>query len=137
METMSMDFAFVKNSLLHGRFLVECREFNPDIEITEVTRFYLSIMAAGSAVLNVCAPDELAVVLKLRFGQCMKHRPLLKPPIKDMDYKKFYKESLFDTKIKKNNDYGSSFDKDWFKEDKLIDEEYFTSLKDIIKKLPR
>lgn len=80
MEKISMDFAFKKNSIQHGQFLVECHETCPDIEVKEVTLFYPAASLSGNIVVNVDAPDDLAVVLKLRFGQYIKERP---PTIKN------------------------------------------------------
>lgn len=83
-----MDFAFKKNSPQHGQFLVECYETEPGIEITDVSSEYFMSTVPGETILHVFASNELAVVLKLRFGSYMRERPTRKSVKFDNIYRK-------------------------------------------------
>ena len=141
METMTMDFEFTRNSLQHGQFLVECHETCPGIEVKDVTSHYLmTALGIGKTVYSVDAPEELAVVLKLRFGQSIRQRPAPKPS-KDYYYDiQSISRQLSRTNKKINNikiyDYESSpwFDKDedWNTKESLA--ELYKSLKNQFKK---
>jgi len=63
---ITQDFEFTRNSLLYGQFLVECHESYPDVVITDTVRWHA--YNTNTLYVTVDVPEDLAVVLKLRFG---------------------------------------------------------------------
>ena len=137
METMTMDFEFTRNSLQHGQFLVECHETCPGIEVKDVTSHYLAFtLSIGKAVYSVDAPNELAVVLKLRFGQCLRERPAPKPS-KDYYYDiQSISRQLNRVNKKVNNikiyDYESSY---WYDKEEAKDWDAKESIAELYEKI--
>ena len=75
MEKITLDFEFIKNSRLHGDFLISCYDEDPDILITDISRYYE--WRPGSCFLSVEVPEEFAVFLKLQNGKQLRVRPAL------------------------------------------------------------
>jgi hypothetical protein len=69
MGTLTFDFAFIENSLLHGEFLTEVHRSCVDAKIEKVSQHHA--YKAGTVFLSVSVPEDIATVLKLRFGQCI------------------------------------------------------------------
>jgi hypothetical protein len=80
MGTLTFDFAFIENSLMHGEFLTEVHRSCNDAKIVKVNHHYKS--KTNTVFLSVSVPEDIATVLKLRFGQCIVVRP---PPRDDED----------------------------------------------------
>ena len=74
MGTLIFDFGFIENSLLHGEFLTEVHQSCPGINIEKVTN--LHGYKANKIFLSVAVPEDIATVLKLRFGHCIVERPV-------------------------------------------------------------
>jgi len=110
MEKMTFDFAFIENSLLHGEFLCEVHRTSPDTKIEKVTNKHE--FRSNTIFLSVTVPDELATVLKLRFGHCIVRRPPPKPKYEDIfkdfakikddwiDYDALYKQKIWNKEYK-------------------------------------
>jgi hypothetical protein len=77
------DFEFDVKSLDYGKFLQEVHESCPGIEIKDVSSCYLR--KSGFSYVSVEVPENIATVLKLRFGQYIKQRPM---PVEEDDFEK-------------------------------------------------
>lgn len=98
METLiDQDFEFNKFSLIYGQFLQEVHESYPDVKITDVARHY-TYKDQYTIFIHVAVPEEIAVILKLRFGACLRNRPPPKPEpeYKDEEIKEEYEKSIWE-----------------------------------------
>jgi hypothetical protein len=64
---IDLDFKFHKYSLIYGKFLQEVHESYVDVKIEDANRYY-RFKDRFSTFVRVAVPEEVAVVLKLRFG---------------------------------------------------------------------
>lgn len=85
MEKITLDFHFPKYSIEYGRFLLTCRETDPDIEINDISNEYPGVYRTGYLFVTVDAPESLAIILKLQFGNELRTRPLPTTTEKDTD----------------------------------------------------
>ncbi len=73
METLiTQEYEFAKNSLNYGQFLIECYEGCSEIKIEDAPYNH---RRPGMHHVIITVPDQLAVVLKLRFGAFLRVRP--------------------------------------------------------------
>lgn len=81
METLiSLDFEFEPMSLMYGRFLIEVFETCPDTVIKNVNSLH-PYTGGETKFVHVAVPEELAVVLKLKFGAHLRpNRNPITPP---------------------------------------------------------
>lgn len=77
MELISQDFCFRCNSLVHGRFIVDCNDMYPTGEIIEVK--YVFPLKTDHLYLNFRSPEDTATWLKLKYGGALIERPAPKP----------------------------------------------------------
>ena len=116
---IKQDYEFDLKSLVYGKFLQECYESYPDVKITTVTSSYPTILKETSnQVVSVDVPEEVAVVLKLRFGDHLRIRPV---PVETEGLRKL-KDSIYNKK-KEAGSYSL-----WPK--KLPEDDYFWTKKD-------
>lgn len=106
MGTLTFDFAFIENSLLHGEFLTEVHRSCVDAKIEKVSQHHA--YKAGTVFLSVSVPEDIATVLKLRFGQYIVFRQVKEEKDYESSIKKYLKEYVFNHSWKKDlvfNDY--------------------------------
>jgi hypothetical protein len=139
MDKMTFDFAFIEHSLLHGEFLCEVYQSCPGIKIEDVKKQHE--WKANTVFLSVSVPEDIATILKLRFGHCIVMRPPPKKKCNDIfdEYtmKKFKDVWVdYDTLYKKKSirddydDYKKLYSK--YLKEKVKQEELDTSKKYII-----
>src|SRR5690349_6988098 len=84
MGSLTFDFSFIENSLLHGEFLTEVyHSCGTDTKIEKVNNHYG--YKANMVFLSVSVPEDIATVLKLRFGHCMLTRPVKEEAKEEVD----------------------------------------------------
>jgi len=66
METVKQDFRFAPLSAEYGRFLVEVHSLGLQKSLTYATAYYFDLM--GDAVICVESNEDIAMLLKLRYG---------------------------------------------------------------------
>ena len=77
-------FEFNTTSLEYGQFLVTCYENYPEIVIINGQDFY-HVCDYDNEIYTVDVPGPLAVILKLRFGNCLRERLVYKEDEDDSD----------------------------------------------------
>lgn len=106
MDKMTFDFAFIEHSLLHGEFLCEVHQSCPGIKIEKVNGSHQ--YRANTVFLSVTVPEDIATVLKLRFGHCIVMRP---PPKKAYDdFDDILTKSFKETSYKSLRDYITKYE---------------------------
>ena len=69
METVEQDFKFAPLSAAYGRFLIEIHSMDQAVKLTDVTlRYDYGIRDLGDVVIRAAATDDIAMLLKLRYG---------------------------------------------------------------------
>jgi len=145
MGTLTFDFEFVENSLLHGEFLTEVYRSCTDVTINKVNNHHKN--KSGAIFLSVAVPEDVATVLKLRFGQCIVIRP---PKEDDQEYVKALMKQKYRA-LEEEYRYKYEYDRmkisdpyiyDYIdilgpekktKEEKMIKDEYYEEMKKIAK----
>jgi hypothetical protein len=121
METIEIYYRFVVNSLLHGQFLVDMYALDPK---AKMTLSYDHEYVANTQTFSVTMLSQVAILQKLKYGDCLAGSKRPPPPPKEeteKDYK-YFKKKMFEMEEQKYID--SSY---WITE-KLIEIE---KLKDI------
>jgi len=91
------DFKFKKLSIELGQFLVTINEIYPEVVIEDASKFYE--FNPSHEFISIQVPEEVAVLLKLKFGDYLIERPL--PP--EEGWLRKFKDRLDDR------------ERDWFK----------------------
>ncbi len=76
METVTMDFAFPVMKELYGRFLVTLYGHCEDVKVVDVRSFYP--YEEDMAFVSMEVSHDIAMLLKLQFGNNIRKRPMLK-----------------------------------------------------------
>ncbi len=139
MGTLTFDFEFIENSLLHGEFLTEVYRSCTDAKINKVNNHYKT--KSGAIFLSVAVPGDFATILKLRFGQCI----VIRPPEDDEDEYKSYMKSKYRA-LEEKYEYEYKYEKirdtillhDYIdilgpdkkpKEEKMVSDEFYEKMK--------
>ena len=116
-----MDFAFPVMKELYGRFLVTLYGHCEDVKVVDVRNFYPH--EEDTAFVSMEVPLDIAMLLKLQFGNNMRKRPMLK-----MDP---FEGSLLNLKILKNRNEPQYFKMDYeAKLNKIIKFKEYTEYKE-------
>jgi hypothetical protein len=75
METVTLDFEFKPYSYEYGRFLTICHEGYPDAVVSNGSAHFWNYYKPNHQMMTVDVPAELAVILKLTFGDHLRVRP--------------------------------------------------------------
>lgn len=111
METITLDFEFKQYSYEYGRFLTMCYEGYPHVVVSNASLHYWNYYNPNHHLLTVDAPHELAVMLKLTFGDRMRIRPTpeelqrLRDEVKILEDKESIYYSHYGMKNKIKNEY--------------------------------
>ena len=89
-EMIGFDYTFEEFSLLYGQFVVDAKDGYPEGKIERVTHHYPYV--EDRIVVHFAAPEEITVLLKLRFGAHIVTRPPKKEPdlVEDLSALKSY-----------------------------------------------
>jgi hypothetical protein len=112
METITLDFELRMYSYEYGRFLTMCYEGYPHVVVSNGSPHFWNYYNPNHQIVTVDVPHELAIVLKLAFGNCLKIRPTEEElqrfrheaKIKDDTDSMYYTHFGMNKKIK--NEYG-------------------------------
>jgi len=119
MASIEQDFKFAPLSAAYGQFLVEVHSMDSHALLVNVTHHY-GLTVVGSVVISVTTTEDIAMLLKLRFGTELVKRPEPKP------------EPELKMKILKNRNYGSSSNnkKYYYDYESSFDSSYMKLIKD-------
>lgn len=124
-EMITYDFKFEDFSKRLGEFYVECADSHPDGKIERVTYHYP--YEKGKIFLSFKCPENVAVVLKLRFGDCITIRPPKKDPEPDSKDSSF--SNLIKMKYIKSRNYYEDYEKlKYISELKITQQDYMDYL---------
>lgn len=82
-EMIGFDYAFEELSLAYGQFITDAREGYPEGKFEKVTHHHP--YKKDQVVLYFAAPEEITVLLKLKYGMHIVVRPAPKKPAEDDD----------------------------------------------------
>jgi len=74
-EKVTLDFEFKRYSYEYGCFLITCYESYPDIVVSDAAPQYWNYYSSKNLMVTIDAPEDLAIILKLKFRNNLKIRP--------------------------------------------------------------
>lgn len=72
MELVTQDFRFTENLLAHGEFIVDCLTMYPLGRLIDAQMQHS--LSLGTCVLSFTCPEDIAVILKLKYGKYLEAR---------------------------------------------------------------
>ena len=90
MATISLDFKFNPLSAEYGRFLVDVHSLDSAVILADVTWHY-AMNLSGNKVTSVTISEDMAMLLKLKFGANLVVRPEPLPDMRIIKNRNYYK----------------------------------------------
>jgi len=78
-EVIGFDYAFEELSVLYGQFIIDAREGYPEGKLEKVTHHYP--YKKDQVVFYFAAPEDITVLLKLKYGPNIVVRPPKPDPV--------------------------------------------------------
>jgi len=97
METVTLDFEFLKYSYEYGSFLVTCHENDQMMTVSDGSSQYWNYFSTNHFLVTVTVSPELATLLKIKFSNHLRIRPTADElrMLKELQEESKYSKKLF------------------------------------------